>query len=103
MQQIKLLGRAAHADREDETCRLDKLMERYSLVESAKIDYEGIWDRISELMREYGSELKWTPERVKYAWTHGVSDMFPSIELRQRLFFSLQFDVESWLESSCPW
>ena len=85
MQQIDVLGRAARADREGEVDRLGNLMSHHSMVDAAWIDYEGIWDRISELMA-YGTESKWSPERVEYAWTHGVSNMFPDIILRQRQF-----------------
>jgi hypothetical protein len=86
MQQIDVLGRAARADRQSELNRLSNLLSVQSMADAACIDYEGIWDRISELMDTYGTEFKWTPERVKYAWTHGVSNMFPDIVLRQRQF-----------------
>lgn len=77
-------------------------MSHHSMVDAAWIDYEGIWDRISELMDAYGTEFKWTPERVEYAWTHGVSNMFPDIVLRQRQFsrhISTDF-VYSWTAES---
>jgi hypothetical protein len=61
-------------------------MSYYSMVDTAWIDYKSIWDRISELMDVYRTEFKWTLKRVKYAWTHGVSNMFPDIVLRQRQF-----------------
>ena len=102
MQQIDVLGRAARADRESEVDRLGNLMSHHSMVDAAWIDYEGIWDRISELMDAYGTEFKWTPEREEYAWTHGVSNMFPDIVLRQRQFsrhISTDF-VYSWTAES---
>jgi hypothetical protein len=105
MQQIDVLGRAARADRESEVDRLGDLMSHHSMVDAAWIDYEGIWDRISELMNTYGTEFKWTPERVKYAWTHGVSNMFPDIVLRQRQFsrhISTDF-VHTWTANVLDW
>lgn len=98
MQQIDVLSRATRADRESEVDRLGDLMSHHSMVDAAWIDYESIWDRISALMDAYGTEFKWTPERVEYTWTHGVSNMFPDIVLRQRQFsrhISIDF-VNSW-------
>jgi hypothetical protein len=98
MQQINVLGRSARADREGEVDRLGNLMSHHPMVDAARVDYEGIWDRISKLMNTYRTEFKWTPKRVEYAWTHGVSNMFPDIVLRQRQFdrhISTDF-VHSW-------
>jgi hypothetical protein len=61
-------------------------MSQYSMVDAARIDYEGIWDRLSDLMRAWVTEFKWTPERVEYAWTHGVYNIFPDTFLCQRQF-----------------
>ncbi|KAH8650389.1 hypothetical protein BGZ60DRAFT_421888 [Tricladium varicosporioides] len=100
---IDVLGRAARTDRDGEIDRLGDLMTQHSLVDVGWIDYEGIWDRISELMKKYGTEFKWTPERVEYAWTHGVSDIFPDVVLRQRQFgytFLPNLDPYSWLLDS---
>ena len=33
------------------------------------------------LIKEIRSKIKWTPEKVQYAWTHGASELFPDIEL----------------------
>ncbi|KAM0132880.1 hypothetical protein ACHAP3_006169 [Botrytis cinerea] len=83
---IDVLGRAARADRENEVDRLSSLMSHHSMVDAAWIDYEGVWNRISELMDRYGTKFKWTSEKVEYAWTHGVSNMFPDTVLRPRQF-----------------
>ncbi|TGO56034.1 hypothetical protein BCON_0083g00260 [Botryotinia convoluta] len=42
-------------------------------------DYGGCWERISALMEMHCS--RWTPARVKYAWTHGAADLFPELVL----------------------
>ena len=87
IRQIEALGRAAGADRDDEANRLGELISHhYSVVDAARIDYERIWMRISEMMERYGSPTKWSAEKAKYAWTCGVSEMFPHIEIRQRRF-----------------
>ncbi|PVH68069.1 hypothetical protein DL98DRAFT_578964 [Cadophora sp. DSE1049] len=95
---IDVLGRAARADRENEVDRLSSLMSHHSLVDAARIDYEGVWARIAELMDRYGTKFKWNSEKVEYAWTHGVSNMFPDTVLRPRQFsrhISTDF-VHSW-------
>ncbi|KAH7418759.1 hypothetical protein BKA64DRAFT_739139 [Cadophora sp. MPI-SDFR-AT-0126] len=83
---IDVLGRAARVDRDNEVFRLRSLISHHSMVDAARIDYEGVWDRISELMGSFGTESKWNAEKVEYAWTHGVSTMFPDIVLRPRQF-----------------
>ena len=81
------MGKAAQADREGEADRLRDLALHHTLGDAARIDYEHVWARIAESMQEHGSDRKWSSHRVKYAWNHGVSNLFPQIELRQRKLF----------------
>jgi hypothetical protein len=84
MQQIDVLSRAARTDRESEVDRLANLISHHLIVDAAWIDYKSIWDHISELMDVYRTEFKWTPERVEYAWTYSVSNIFLDIILCQQ-------------------
>lgn len=87
--EIDALGKAAAADREGEADRLGDLALRCPLGDIAWVDYDNAWARIAESMKKYGSERKWSSDRVKYAWNRGVSDLFPHIKLRQRKVFQV--------------
>jgi hypothetical protein len=85
--QIEALGKAVAADREGEANRLRVLTLSHTLEDAVRVDYDGLWARISESMKNYGSERKWSSHRVKYAWNNGVWGLFPHITLRQRILF----------------
>ena len=61
-----MLSRAAYTNRESKVDHLASLMSHHSIVDTAWIDYKGIWDYISELMNIYRTKFKWTLERVEY-------------------------------------
>jgi hypothetical protein len=75
---LDALKAAAEADIQNKSQRLgasimDPIMRQ--------ADYDNCWGRIATSMATHGSELIWTPERVKYAWTHGASAFFPEMIL----------------------
>lgn len=37
------------------------------------------WQSISELIKYEGAKESWTSDKVKYAWHHGASTLFPEI------------------------
>jgi len=82
--QVEALGKAILADREGEANRLGDLAVYHPLADAVRIDYDGLWARIAESLKAYGSERKWSSDKVKYAWDHGVSGLFPHLQLRQR-------------------
>ncbi|CAD6446251.1 1ae957aa-9119-43aa-9101-68052a38fb91 [Sclerotinia trifoliorum] len=59
------------------TC--ERLGESIMELHMRQADYDGCWERIAALMVMHSS--RWTAARVKYAWTHGVSDLFPDLML----------------------
>jgi hypothetical protein len=71
---MNALRAAAQADIRDRSQRLGTLIMNPIM---RRADYDNCWGRIATSMANYGSEQIWTPERVKYAWAHGASALFP--------------------------
>jgi hypothetical protein len=75
--QVEALGKVILADREGEANRLGDLAVYHLLVDAVRIDYNGLWACIAESLKVYGSKRKWSSDKVKYAWDHGISGLFP--------------------------
>ena len=86
--QIEALGKAILADRAGEADRLGDLALYHPLGDAVRVDFDGLWPRIAESIKTYRSERRWSADKVKYAWDHGLSGLFPHIQLRQRKVLS---------------
>jgi hypothetical protein len=77
------MGKAAASDKEFQSERLCHMLSEStaSVEEILLVDYNATWARIAGDMEGAGGCKRWTAEKVKYAWNHGVSDRFPHIDL----------------------
>lgn len=78
---IEAIQRIASAAAHDTFMQIFRMEEVSSICQLRYIDeatlqqdYDDTWRRIAESMQNNERDGKWTAQKVKYAWYHGVSD-----------------------------